>query len=233
MFIKLFCVIFLFITSTCVNAVIIDGNFSARVYYDGSDEGIWSKNLRDSEVTGTFWYDTALAPAPDPRNPNYTSYLSDTNSWVNIIYFIDGKTIDISKSVGSKSESTESVNINADTDEFEVYDKITLGDPLGDYELTIGSLWAYKTADIIHDADIIQDNGLEQNFSWASDDSYIGTALFVRNGVKNGQAYVSELEMALTDISVMPREVSVPEPSTFLLLVIGLGVLVFRRRAFA
>ncbi|MES2822813.1 MAG: PEP-CTERM sorting domain-containing protein [Pseudomonadota bacterium] len=229
MTIKLFCAIFLFITSTCVNAVIVDGKFSAVIYYDGSDEGVWSRSLSGSEVTAQFWYDTALAPAPDPNYPHATSYRSETNSWLNLIYFIDGKTIDISQSVGSNFDpfnTVEGVHINAETDYFGVHKEGLAGDILGDYVHTSGSVNIFDTADII------KHNELEQNFSWVSDDSYDDTASFIMTGRSNGQQYTTLLEMYLTELTVATREVSVPAPSPFPLLLIGLAVLVFRRRAY-
>ncbi len=81
---NMFYAIFLFVSSTCANAVIVDGNFSALVYYDGSDEGVWSRDLSGVEVTGKFWYDTALAPVADASYPYSTYYRSETNSWLNL-----------------------------------------------------------------------------------------------------------------------------------------------------
>jgi hypothetical protein len=102
MYIKVFCAAIFFAISTCANAIIVDGNFNAWIYSDGSDEGFWSKNLRGSKVTGQFWYDTELAPAGYLYPSHTTSYSSATNSWLHLTYLIDGKTISITESVGTE-----------------------------------------------------------------------------------------------------------------------------------
>ncbi|MES2822818.1 MAG: hypothetical protein V4732_04390 [Pseudomonadota bacterium] len=224
---SMFYAIFLFVSSTCANAVIVDGNFSALVYYDGSDEGVWSRDLSGVEVTGKFWYNTALAPLADASYPYSTYYRSETNSWLNLTYFIDGKTIDVSRQAGNNSdfdEAVEVVDINADTNYFRIHDEVLQGDYQGDFVLTSGSLSIRDTADVI------THNGLEQNFSWVGDDSYDDRASLIMFGSNKGEFFTSLLEVYLTDLTVATRAVSVPAPSPFPLLLIGLAALIFRRR---
>jgi hypothetical protein len=224
---NIFGAIFLFIISTCANAVIIDGNFSALVYYDGSDEGVWSRDLNGVEVAGKFWYDTVMAPASDPNYPYSTMYLSQKRSWLNLTYFIDGKTIDFAKA-GLNNSTPDKVlsvvNINADTDYFRVFEEVIDGDRKKDYVQTSGLL------NILDTTNVIKHNRLEQSFSWVGDNSNDDKALFVMTGRSNDKQYTSVLEMYLTELTVATREVSVPAPSPFPLLLIGLAALVLRRR---
>jgi len=211
-FIKFFSAIFLFIASAVVNAVVIDGNFSAIVAYEDSDEGIWSKDLRDSEVIGEFWLDTNLGPAPQsdfPSSPDLNYYESETNSWINLTLFIDGKKIDISKFVGPTHDVTpqsESLSIDTQKNSFRIYKTITTSDPLGvGGILTIGvGLWFDPMDDY-------------------------NELLFSMSGIVNEeQRYTSYMEMAIPDHSISIRNISVHEPSSLAIMLIGMLALAFR-----
>lgn len=227
MTIKFMCAVFLFIVSSCANAVIVDGKFNAQIFFDESDEGIWSKNLLGSEVTGQFWYDTELAPAPNLELLPAFDYDGFTNTWVNFTYLIDGKTIDISKLVGGYSgiQASEFVILNPENNFFRVDEGIIEGDILGDYTYRGASLWVYESDDMI------KDGNLEQNFSWINDGSDANLAELYMSRRSNGQLYESHLSMHVLDFTIATREADVPEPSSLSLIVLGLLALVFRRRA--
>ncbi|MES2674469.1 MAG: hypothetical protein V4660_09520 [Pseudomonadota bacterium] len=229
--IKLFCALFFFITSTCAHAIIVEGKFTAWITNDRSSEGIWSKNLSDSEITGQFWYDDSVfVPDPDSeQHPQGSFYVSYTNSWLNLIYFIDGKTIDISNSVASSDlyQSREYVSVNANHNHFSIQDTVVAGNPsVGDHVLNSGYF------SIESPTDIIQHNGLEQNFSWVDDGSKDDYAQFWMRSRSNGQQYEAILDMYLTELTVATREASVPAPSPLPLLLIGVAALACRRRAY-
>ena len=227
--IKFFSAIFLFIASTCVNAVIVEGNFKAWVGSDESDEGVWSKNLWGSKVTGAFWYDTELAPAPfiSSSYPSSTSYRSQTNSWLNLVFSIDGKTIDISNSAGNNlnlDNTIEGVNIETKYDGFGIQDQVMEGDFYGDFTYVSGDIWMSNGVALDH-------NSLEQKFTW-TEEMCCTEVFFVMHGRNNGVDYRSNLEMVLTDFNIMTRaEATVPEPSSFSLILLGIFALAFRRRA--
>lgn len=230
MYIKVFCAAIFFAISTCANAIIVDGNFNAWIYSDGSDEGFWSKNLRGSKVTGQFWYDTELAPAGYLYPSHTTSYSSATNSWLHLTYLIDGKTISITESVGSNTNITqtaESVYINASTNFFSIYDEVVERNDLGDFVERVGYFWFTASSDII-----LHDN-LEQSFSWVADgsDLYHNNVELIIYGRSNGQEFAALLSMYLTNVTLAPRsEVIVPAPSSFPLLMMSLLLLVLCRR---
>ncbi len=227
--IKFLSAIFLFITSTCVNAVIIDIDYRGWVGVDYSDEGVWSKDMWQSEVTGKFWYDTELAPARapvDPDYPNYYSYSSATNSWLNMVMYIDGKVFDISKPEGGSAEmdeALEEINFNVESGYVRINKETLEGDLSGDY--------LKKEVDIrLNSIDgLILQNSLEQSFSW-NEDSCCSDMYFVLWGSKNGNTYRSTMELAITSLTATIRPASVPEPSSLSLLFLGVIALAFRRR---
>jgi|GEM_PF-2947287 len=219
------------IASTCANAVIIDIDYRGWVgleYYD--DELWWGKPMWQSEVTGKFWYDTELAPARPPVHPDYPnlySYRSETNSWINMTMYIDGKVIDISKSEIGQPESVkgvEEIYVDADTDYFRIVDQTIEGDPSGDY--------LFKRVDIRLNSitDLIQNDGLEQSFS-RDENSCCSDMYFIIHGRENGIAYRSTMELAITSLTATIRPASVPEPSSLSLIFVGMVALAFRRRA--
>ncbi|MES2826406.1 MAG: PEP-CTERM sorting domain-containing protein [Pseudomonadota bacterium] len=212
MAIKFAFALFLFIVSTCVNAVIIDGSFNAQVVFDQSDEGMWSRDLRGSEVTGKFWYDTELGPTPEsgfPHNPYLYNYESETNPWINLILFIDGKTIDMSKLAGLGQDvysMAEHLLIDTNTNEFRIYKGITTRDSGGGFHTTSASTWIY------------------------SPDDYSELYFDIYGSINEDNRYASHLEMAITDYSISTREVSVPEPSSLALILISLLVFVLAHK---
>jgi hypothetical protein len=228
--IKFLGAILLSIASTCANAVIIDIDYRGWVgleYYD--DELWWGKPMWQSEVTGKFWYDTELAPARAPVHPDYPNYYlysSETNSWLNMIMYIDGKVFDISKPEGGSAGmdyALERINLNVDYGTVTIKKETLEGDLSGDYLL--------KMVDIRMGGGpgLIQHGGLEQAFSW-NEDSCCSDMYFIIHGRENGIAFRSTMELAITSLTATIRPASVPEPSSFLLMLLGLIVLMFRRR---
>jgi len=210
--IKFISAIFLFVVSTCVNAVIIDGNFTGIVAYEQSDEGVWSKDLWGSEVAGKFWFDTAFGPVPEsgyPHNLDLNNYESATNSWINIILYIDGKTIDISTAVALTNDlnpKAESLLIDTKDNTFRIYKNVTTSDPQGGVLTTGIGFW------------------------FDPEDDY-NELFFSMNRIVNGeQQYISYMEMSIPNNSISVRSLSVPEPSSFSLVFLGLLALVYRRR---
>jgi hypothetical protein len=209
--IKLCSAIFLIILSTYVNAVIIEGNFTGRIAFEQSDEGVWSKDLWGSEMTGKFWFDTNFGPVPEsgsPHNLDLNNYESATNSWINFILFIDGKTIDISTAVALTSDfdpKAESLLIDTKDNSFRIYKNVTTSDSQGEM-LTTGIGFWFDPADDYNEL------------------------FFSMNRIANGeQQYISYMEMSIPNNSISVRSLSVPEPSSFSLIFLGLLALVYRR----
>jgi hypothetical protein len=206
--IKFFSAMLLFVLSTLANALIIDGIFTAQVMFDHSDEGVWSRYLQGNEVTGTFWFDTELAPTP-LIGTEVKQYGSETNSWSNLMVFIDGKSIDMSmpdEHDQKFDQVSEALLLNLDKNEFRLSKNVTTRDSDNVYLTRGASLWFYPS------------------------DDYIELYFNVSGIITEEQRYTSHLEMVITDYAISPREVSVPEPSSFYLLFLGLLALAYRRR---
>jgi len=227
--IKFFSAIFLFMASISTNAVIVDIDYRGWVGLDYSDEGIWSKDMWQSEVTGKFWYDTELAPARGPVYPDYPdsySYRSETNSWLNMVIYIDGKVIDISKPEGVGSgivKSLEEINLNVTGDYFGINKETVEGDLSGDYLLKLVDIRLNSITDLI------QSGSLEQNFSW-NEDSCCSDMYFVLIGSTNGKEHRSTMELAITSLTATVRTADVPEPSSFSLIFLGIIAIILRGR---
>jgi len=208
--VRFFSAIFIFIASTFANAVMVEGDFTARVAYEDSDKGMWSKDLRDSQVTGKFWFDTDYGPTPQtgfPNNPSAILYESETNSWINLILFIDGKTIDLSPTAGPThglSPQYESLNIGPTIDGFRIYKTVTTRDTSGEIQTAGVGLWFGITDDY--------------NELFFSFDKIINEE----------ERYRSYMELEIPGDSISVRNVSVPEPSSLSMMLIGLCLLMFR-----
>ena len=210
-------------------AAIIDGYFNGRVYMDESDEGVWSTSLRGKKVSGYFSYDTSLAPAANPDYPYATSYSSATNSWLNLIYYIDGKKIDIS-SMGDKDNLNgldgEGVGIS-DTDEdvFYLGDSITSGNISTNYREVSGGIY------IGGKTNFLNTDSLLQNFIWENTGTYAATASLRDWTLRDGAFYGTYFEMYISKINVSVRkEASVAEPSAAILFALGLLGLIMNYR---
>lgn len=213
------------------HATIIDGYFKARIYADESDEGIFSGNLRGKKVSGHFWWDTALAPAADPNYPHATSYSGGPNDWLNFIFEIDGKKINVASKNGPSVDPSEAgqrvaINNTDSADKFYVGQSTIKGDFLGDIVQVFAGLY------INGNTNFLTNDSLVQSFSWERDEQYLGVASIWDRGRVNGVEYSSYLEMYISKLTVIARTpVVVPEPSGIFLFGVGvLGLLVNRRK---
>jgi hypothetical protein len=210
--IKIFSAISIFIASSFANALIVEGDFTARVAYEDSDVGLWSKDLRDSKVTGKFWFDTDYGPTPQtgfPNNPSAILYESETNSWINLILFIDGKTIDLSTAAGPTHNLTpqfESLAIGPTIDAFRIYKTVTTRDPSGGIQTAGVGLW------------------------FSSTDDYNELFFSLNKIINEEEQFRSYMELEIPGDSISVRKVSVPEPSSLVMMLIGMCALAFRYR---
>jgi len=212
-FIKFFSAMFLFIAANFANAIIIEGDFIARVAYEDSDEGIWSKDLRDSEVIGKLWFDTDYGPTPQtgfPVSPDLKLYESKTNSWINLILVVDGKTIDLSMAAGTTEDLApqwESLAIGSTADGFRIYKTVTTRDISGETQTASVGLW------------------------FGSTDDYNELFFSFEKIINEEERYRSYMEMSIPHDSISIRTVPVPEPSSLSIMLIGLCALAFRYRS--
>lgn len=222
------CLAFSLIIPAFSNAAIVDGYFKGRINTYQSNDPIWSENLRGEKISGYFWYDTALAPAAIPDYPYETDYSGFTNSWLNLTYYIDGKTIDISKEPLNVNftDVGETLRIkDGNVDSFSVYDYVATGDVSADFTITSGSL------EIVSRTNIFNTDSLLQNFIWKGDGTRSSTSLLTEQSRRDGVNYFSRFGMYISEVDVSVRkQASVPEPSTIMLLGIGLLGLIINYR---
>lgn len=238
-------VLFLFCIPICSEAGIIHGTFGGVVINAGDDseyysdyESYWIGNPINTQISGRFQYDTDLAPGGrlDWRGST-TSYFNrdiDYPHWLSIEFFIDGRWVKSSLNRADDSvlvETSKIIHVSEIKDEtsWSYGDHFSLGDlhvtenNEGIRELTSSHISiAEPFKDIIHGL------GLTQEFSWTRD--YRGewtSATYEVMGEKNGQPYRAWATMDITNFTVSPKNVPVPEPSLFYLFVISFFGLLF------
>jgi hypothetical protein len=232
--------------SMCSHAVIIEGTFGGIVSeaqdgndFDSSYVDIWKGNLVGKSVTGSFWYDTDLAPGntANPNTPNEAIYFKRSN-WLGITFNIDGKVFDISNDNPYSLRASYIVDVvtidnhvlatNGDNQEnFMVSDSVERGTEGGNYELREGMV-AFSDSLI----DVMDGIGLVQEFEWTNHNEwpFAGTGYFSFFSSINGQLSFANASMNISDIHAKVRnQVSIPEPSTVMLMAIGLLSLALRR----
>ena len=234
--------------SSICNALIIEGTFSGKVTeaQDGNDGDasfvdVWNGDITGKVVTGSFWYDTSLVPrnTANPNTPNEAIYFSRSN-WVGITFNIDGKTFDISYDNPAALPESYIVDVvtlhnhtpaaNGDTQEhFGLTDSVERGVEGADFEKREGFV---SFVDNI--SDVLDGVGVGQEFDWHSRNELFsnGTGYFSFFSSVDGQLTFANAAIDISDIHAKARnQVSVPGPSSILLLAGGLLGLVLRKKS--
>ncbi len=233
--------------STFSYAVVIEGTFGGRVSeaqdgndFDSSYVDIWNGNIVGKSITGSFWYDTNLAPGntANPNTPNEAIYFSRTN-WLGVSFNIDGKTFDISNDNSAALPPSYIVDVvtinnhvpasNGDSQEnFMVSDSVERGLEGGNYEVREGMV-AFSDGIL----DVLNGTGLVQEFDWNNHDEwpFAGSGYFNFTSSINGQLAFANASINISEVHAQIRnQVVVPEPSTLILMGIGLLGLIWRRK---
>ena len=229
------------------NAVIIEGTFGGTITeaqdgndFDSSYVDIWNGDITGKSVSGSFWYDTSLAPGntANPNTPNEAIYFKRSN-WLGITFNIDGKTFDISEDNPAALPPSYIVDVvtinnhvpaaNGDSQEnFMVSDSVERGMEGGNYETREGMV-AFSDGIL----DILNGTGLVQEFDWTNHNEwpFAGSGYFNFFSSVDGQLAFANASINISDIHTrVHSQVSVPEPSTVMLMGIGLLGLLWRRR---
>ena len=188
--------------------------------------------------TGTFWYDTDLVgPGISPWSPRVTMYISDAD-WLHVnVVGANGASIDIT-SRGSAPNFSEkpndSIYIVKELEGYvrpQEYISMFYADygpwpyretgPHRDGTLSISSTTAF-----LDGVSLIQDI----EFSPEENPNNIGGGVRLSTkGVVDGIIYEGEFSGSITRFEMHVRDaVSVPEPSSLLLLLLPLGLLIWR-----
>jgi hypothetical protein len=232
-------ILFLSCISVSSEAVIIQGTFEGMVINAGDDSyedptyvNYWNENPIGTQISGRFQYDTTLAPEPKFGWRNTASYGRNNVAqpqWLSVDFFIDGRWVDSSS---NHPDGFEPVEINKIVGIVDIED--TTYPSYGDYFSLLDSRITQNDKGIrkstyawvgMHEqmTDIINNLGLIQDFSWTRETiNSWGMGTYEVIGEKNGQAYRAWASMDISNMTVSPQRTSVPEPSSFYLLVIGL-----------
>lgn len=233
------------------NAVIIDGTFKGTVLGVGDNgdnnnpyyQNFFSDNLVGENFSGSFWYDTDLAPANMGTNGQWR--FTENTNWIGITFNIDGKTLnpnDIPAGF-TQSDVWEMHNIA----DYNGYTGIRdfVPEYFGirkDVAATNGSYSSYQFGGISFIDNIIpyiNANSLIQDFTWHDDgktyenwDNIPGLALYNYTDDSPDNLIYASFAGRLSEITVSPRSAEVPEPSAIILLGLGLVTLSLRQRKF-
>lgn len=201
---------------------------------------IWSKDLTDTSIAGYFSYDTDKAPGNSASYEHWGTYHSPTNEWLNLTFIIGGKTIALSEQTIppiaiNMEERVDIKNFDAyqndpSLDSFTLLDSASHVGASGDYLSKTGGIEFYS-----YGVPILDDVNLAQQFSWVSGNpNQIGQASLSILGAVNGITSEAYLFMELSDLTLQIQpDTSVPEPSAWLLLIAGLGILFARLKRHA
>lgn len=238
------------LTVASVQAAIIEGTFKGTVILS-SDNGdtnapnpyfdnLWSENIIGQTMTGSFRYNTELMPA----NTGVTGQerISATNSWLEILFNVDGKTFAISSippdfSMQHSYEALNIANIGSSTgirdftqEYFGLWDEMWA---------TNGDLKSFTYGGIsLLDSIVPLLNGinLEQQFTWIDTgvdyevvDDIPGLAILWIDNKLSEKSQMGAVLARLNEVNAAVSPVEVPEPSIVILMTLSLLSLVSRR----
>lgn len=231
-------------------AIIIDGTFKGKVL-SVSDNGdnnnpyyvdFFSSNLEGTDFSGSFWYDTDLAPANMGTTGQWR--YSENTDWFGVTFFVDGKTLnpeDIPD--GSTQASTLELHTISDPMGYTGIRDFTT-EHFGLREFVAATKEGYiseQSAGISFLDSIIPSldgNSLLQDFTWYDTgetyenwDDIPGLALYFNYNSDPDQLINAGLAARLSEITVKPRQLNAPEPSSLVLwLLCGIGLILRYRK---
>lgn len=253
----LVCFVALAVLSIKSHAVIVEGTYNATVFlaWDHSDSSsfqankVWSSTITGSKMTGTFSFDTELMPGNTTWEEDVGErFHSNTNNWLQMTTYVDGKVYESSKipdgySLTSATElvSLEVVSANdygtgtrLGPENFGLLDSTRSqnGDALQNFWTAISFMDPRMP--------VRDSQGQFQSFIWVDDSNSVltdpelmpGYASFTTHSyLPDGTLDYAIARAQINDITVtVHNKVSVPEPSSVLLLFIALLGLVCRYR---
>ncbi|RYY03428.1 MAG: PEP-CTERM sorting domain-containing protein [Gammaproteobacteria bacterium] len=233
------------------HAVIIDGTFKGTVFSVGDNgdfnnpyyENFFSDDLLGGSLSGSFWYDTDLAPA-NMGTTGQWRFTENTN-WLGVTFNVDGKTLN-------------PADIPAGFTQSDVWEMHNIADVNGytgihdfnqeyfgirkDVAATNGSYSIYQLGGISFLDTIIpyvNGNSLIQDFTWHDDgkvyenwDDNPALALYFYSNDSPDNLIYASVAGRISEITAGPRNVEVPEPSAIILLGLGFMALSLRQRKF-
>ncbi len=228
-------------------SVIIDGTFKGYVInaWDNGDASPFFNDFFSSDVVGkdfkgSFSYDTELAPVNTGTDGQWRA--SETNKWLGLTFKVDGKTLDISNIPANftATNSWEALNVGDPSSSTGLHDFTQEYFGLRDENHAVyGDLTSHQIGGISFlEATLPVLNGTEltQDFKWkdtgefyAEWDDIPGLATYNIDSTLNDKQTEAGLAARITKLTVSARkEANVPEPSSFLLLMLGILSLALR-----
>ena len=230
------------------SAVIIEGTFKGIIYdawdyHDGSPTNpypadFWSGDLTGKSLSGKFWYDTDLAPANSGATGTVRS--SETNNWMNITFLIDGKNLEVSRTpdnlpiryayeILAVDEEGYMGALEPAFSQFDMVDFVLSGDENVRH-------WQHGGLAFLEGVLPLDGNNVIQQFSWADNGDeysdpldYPGLAYYYTSSYSNDWEIIAEARARITEFTIGIKDVTVPEPASLLLIMMGLvGIMLGR-----
>ncbi|MES2826422.1 MAG: PEP-CTERM sorting domain-containing protein [Pseudomonadota bacterium] len=236
---KLIVLLMTLIVSHSASAVIIEGSFNGMMwdYYETNMHVTPEAKFWNAEENayrgfhGTFWYDTEVATQTGLGvvDGDLTATYSGPHNWLHTtLVGANGGTLDLtsSGSLGTFTpQPTETISVIHNNDR----------DLFTEYYYDRGDASNYRTGSLSFDSinsDVffLKDLSLIQDFSYSSVMAEVGYVYFDTTGTLNGVDYTALLFGEINSFDIHVRQpVTVPEPSSIMLTLIGLLGLFIQR----
>lgn len=236
---------FISVLSATASAVIIEGKFTGTIAWTtdceilppgtpGTCSLLWENDPAGSIASGSFWYDTDLAPPDTSPMETYGLYFTYTNAWVNMSMDIGGKHFDFSDSstVNDEMWDVEHISVvdnykpepdGSELQSLTISDKTSSGHFDGDF-ITKG-MTLYLTT---WEQPILSGTSLIQEYAWQENGNLLqGFVSFHYQSLLGDDLKYADAWINLTDFTMNIR--SVPEPSSFVLFALMVVGMCLRR----